>query len=524
MMNSARWLQPATEGQPVLVCIHGWAANGQVWRPLAKCLSVGVLVVDLPGFGDECAGMPSCDDFIVQLADELKALNVPIHQTYLVGWSLGGQVAALLAQQLASQGLSIAGLIAIASNPCFVAKSDWPSAMPEADFIPFQQSFMAQPALILKRFNALQATGCHSMRELRATQQALLPSAPLQGSHQHALWGDVLGWLQQDTRDILKHLQPPQLHLLAQHDALVPAQIPLGQFGEVCTLEHSSHCLPLEAPQKIARAITIFIKTHQQQALNKRKVAEAFSLAASRYDAFARVQKTVAKQVLKQLPCADRAVVLDIGCGTGALTQGVFDDWQPAHVLAVDIAQGMLHFARSHNDSNTVSFIAADAENLPIASQSVDGIMSSLAIQWCEMPALLMRELYRVLKPGGWAVIATLGPGTLAELKTAWQAIDECVHVNAFTSRALLEQACLDAGFTTTLTQQTALCDYPSLMPLLKELKAIGAHNSHTNAPAGLMTRARLQQLEQSYPLKADQKAPIVASYDVFYLALHKPV
>ncbi|WP_053981462.1 malonyl-ACP O-methyltransferase BioC [Marinagarivorans algicola] len=522
-MNSTRRLQTAKKGEPILVCIHGWAANAQVWSALVNHVNMGVFTVDLPGFGDECASVPSCDDFVAHLVTELKALNVPIHQTYLVGWSLGGQVAALLAQQLAAQGLSIAGLVTIASNPCFVAQSDWPSAMPEADFIQFQQHFATQPALTLKRFVTLQATGGQNVRELRAAQRALLPSAPLLGSHQHTLWCHTLEWLQQDTRDILKHLKPPQLHVLAQHDALVPAQTPLGQFGEALTLAHSSHCLPLEAPQKIARAITIFIKTHQQQALNKRKVAEAFSVAASRYDAFARVQKTVAKQVLKQLPCATDAVVLDIGCGTGALTQGVFNDWQPAHVLAVDIAQGMLRFARSRSRCEAVRYIAADAESLPIASQSIDGIMSSLAIQWCEMPAVLMHELYRVLKPGGWAVIATLGPGTLAELKTAWQAVDECVHVNAFTSRALLEQACLDAGFATTLTQQTAVCDYPSLMPLLKELKAIGAHNSHTNAPAGLMTRARLQQLEQNYPIKEGQKAPIVASYDVFYLVLYKP-
>lgn len=521
-MSSLRWLQRGVKDAPVLVCIHGWAANSAVWQPIVDCIDVGVVVVDLPGFGVGEAGTLVYSDFIAILAGELQAFDLSEQNTFLVGWSLGGQVATSLAAYLSTTGRHIAGLVTLASNPCFVAKNDWPNAMPGDTFLQFCQGFSEQPALTIKRFNALQASGSLNLRALRASQKALLPLAPSRDSSTHALWLNVLNWLQQDTRTALKQLQKPQLHILAQDDALVPATISLGHFGEVLTLSNTSHCLPLDAPTKVARAINIFIKTHKHKALDKRKVAAAFSLAAKRYDAFARVQKIVAKQVLHKSPITDNAIILDVGSGTGALTEGVFKYAQPAHVIALDIAQGMLQFAQSHTQHKAVSFIAADAESLPIASGSIDGIMSSLAIQWCERPELLMKELYRVLKPGGWIVIATLGPGTLGELKAAWHAVDDCVHVNAFASAALLEQASAAAGFDGKLTQQTECCDYPSLMPLLKELKAIGAHNSHVNAPAGLMTKARLKQLEQHYPVTLHQKAPIVASYDVFYLELKK--
>lgn len=542
-MNNVRWLRKGDD-LPVIVCIHGWAANSEVWQPLADCLPFNVLVIDLPGFETaaganidneiELKASAGCENsalntakpsqlftlYIQYLAAQLKRLKIT-GELYILGWSLGGQVAAALAEQLEREG-SFAGLITLASNPCFVANNTWPTAMAVNTFEQFYQGFKAQPALTLKRFHGLQSAGACNIRALRAEQKTILPHAPQENTKQHLQWLNALAWLQQDTRSALQNLQAPQLHLLAENDALVPANMPLHSFGEVQILANSGHCLPLEAPKKIARAVIIFIKTHQQKALNKTKVAEAFSLAAERYDAFARVQKIVAQSVLQKAPQANNAIILDLGSGTGALTQGLLQNTQPAQVLALDIAQGMLRFAQSRTRNKVVSFIAGDAENLPIASHSIDGIVSSLAIQWCEQPAHLMQELYRVLKPGGWAVIATLGPGTLCELKAAWQAIDDCVHVNAFASRAALEHACSQAGFDMAIVQQTQQCDYPCLMPLLKELKAIGAHNSHVNAPAGLMTRAKIKQLEQHYPLS--QSANIVASYDVFYLHLNKPV
>lgn len=544
-MNDLKWLHKGDDDLPVILCIHGWAANSEVWRPMAECLPFNVLAIDLPGFeitagadiDNEIEAKVGADFdysalrtakpsqlftlYIQYLAAQLKRLKIT-GELYILGWSLGGQVAAALAEQLECEGVSFAGLMTLASNPCFVANNTWPTAMAVNTFEPFYQGFEAQPAQTLKRFHALQGAGACNIRALRAEQKAILPNAPPVEAKQHRQWLNALCWLQQDTRSALQNLQAPQLHLLAESDGLVPANLPLHSFGEVQILANSGHCLPLEAPKKIARAVTIFIKTHQQKALNKTKVAEAFSLAAERYDAFARVQKIVAQSVLQKAPKANNAIILDLGSGTGALTQGLLQNAQPAQVLALDIAQGMLRFAQSRTCNNVVSFIAGDAENLPLASHSIDGIVSSLAIQWCEQPVHLMQELYRVLKPGGWAVIATLGPGTLCELKAAWQAIDDCVHVNAFASRAALEHACSQAGFDVAIVQQTQQCDYPCLMPLLKELKAIGAHNSHVNAPAGLMTRAKIKQLEQHYPLS--QSANIVASYDVFYLHLNKPV
>jgi malonyl-CoA O-methyltransferase len=61
---------------------------------------------------------------------------------------------------------------------------------------------------------------------------------------------------------------------------------------------------------------------------------------------------------------------------------------------------------------------------MPLADNSVAHIFSSLALQWCENIPALMFEIERVLQPGGTAVIATLGPDTLRELRSAWAKVD----------------------------------------------------------------------------------------------------
>ena len=78
----------------------------------------------------------------------------------------------------------------------------------------------------------------------------------------------------------------------------------------------------------------------------------------------------------------------------------------------------MVEFAR-RKYPRAGDWLVGDAEHLPLASQSVDLVFSSLAIQWCARPHLLFAELARVLRPGGRCLFTSLGPDTLRELRTS---------------------------------------------------------------------------------------------------------
>src|SRR5690606_13347117 len=108
-----------------------------------------------------------------------------------------------------------------------------------------------------------------------------------------------------------------------------------------------------------------------------------------------------------------------------------------AEILGLDLAEGMLRFARLERPGRS-HWLCGDAEALPLASASVDLVYSNLSIQWCENLPLLLAELRRVLRAGGKLVLTTMGPRTLRELKSAWQEVDGYVHVNRFQPQVAL--------------------------------------------------------------------------------------
>ncbi|MBN7303137.1 methyltransferase domain-containing protein [Mycobacteroides abscessus subsp. bolletii] len=105
--------------------------------------------------------------------------------------------------------------------------------------------------------------------------------------------------------------------------------------------------------------------------------------------------------------------VLDIGCGPGNFT-----GWFGAQVfpqglaVGVDASRQMLHRAVADNSGPCVAYLRADAEHLPFADNVADAVTCLAALYLINEPFLAIRELVRVLAPGGKVVILTsLAPG-----------------------------------------------------------------------------------------------------------------
>ena len=162
-----------------------------------------------------------------------------------------------------------------------------------------------------------------------------------------------------------------------------------------------------------------------------------------------------------------------------------------------------------------------DAEALPLASNSVDLIFSSLALQWCHRTKLLFAELVRVLRPGGRCVFTTLGPDTLKELRASWAAVDEHQHVNSFLpANALLQDASGQGGLQ--LREETYRMEYSKVGELLHELKTLGAHNVNRDRPSGLTGRRALQGMMRAYE-DWREEGVLPATYQVYFVTLEKP-
>ena len=100
-------------------------------------------------------------------------------------------------------------------------------------------------------------------------------------------------------------------------------------------------------------------------------------------------------------------VILDVGTGTGGSAFVLGELFPEAQVMGIDLAPAYIRFCRAYKErrgAENVDFFQANAENLEfIESDSVDFINFAYVLH--EMPAVhakqLVRELFRVLKPGG---------------------------------------------------------------------------------------------------------------------------
>jgi malonyl-CoA O-methyltransferase len=494
------------------VFIHGWGSDSSLWRSLCELLPGQHHFVDLPGYGGAAADSADLEYFLVRVAGKLP------DNCILLGWSLGGMIATQLAGLYPHK---IRALVTLATNAVFVAREGWSQAMAQSTFTGFLADFREDPVSTWSRFCALQSLGDgHRKQVLKLLKEQVPPSADT-----HTAWLEGLNWLTLlDNRELLSRLQIPQLHLLGAGDSLVPAACApalaglLPANGRVEVLAELGHAPHLSDPARVATVLRQWL----YPPIDKSRIAHSFGQAASRYDQYAHVQRRVARDMVNFCPIFGPGErVLDLGCGTGFVAQLLAG--QGPELLLADLALPMVQLARDKLPETAA--LVADAESLPLTTSSLNAIVSSLTLQWCQDLAVVAQEAARVLRPRGQLIFSTLGPSTLWELKCAWQSLDQYTHVNHFQSAPEIRAELESGGLRILALESYALVvHYTELVHLLKELKAIGAHNMNSGRKPGLTGAAQLRTLERCYREFAEPDGRLPATYDVILVRAERPI
>lgn len=100
--------------------------------------------------------------------------------------------------------------------------------------------------------------------------------------------------------------------------------------------------------------------------------------------------------------------ILDLGCGTGQLTQQIAV--AGAEVIGIDYAPSMI--AQAQKNYPNLKFIVADARCFDLA-QSFDAVFSNAALHWIKEPELVIKCIWQALKPGGRFVAEFGGKGNI---------------------------------------------------------------------------------------------------------------
>jgi SAM-dependent methyltransferase len=113
-----------------------------------------------------------------------------------------------------------------------------------------------------------------------------------------------------------------------------------------------------------------------------------------------RWSRLVAREFLPWLAVPSGRDWLDVGCGTGALTQTILDLAHPRSIRGVDPSPGFLGHAKARVGERA-RFDVGDAQALPVEPHAVDAAVSGLVLNFVPEPARAVAELARVVRPGG---------------------------------------------------------------------------------------------------------------------------
>ena len=162
----------------------------------------------------------------------------------------------------------------------------------------------------------------------------------------------------------------------------------------------------------------------------KHKVTEVFNSVANKYDlmndlmsfGMHRLWKKIALQKIAARP---DDVILDLAGGTGDLSLSLSKKiGKSGKIILADINQSMLQLGRDkmveHGIIKQVSYLLADAENLPLCSNSLDGIIIAFGLRNLTDKSAALNEMYRVLKPSGKVTILEFSTVTNPNIETLY--------------------------------------------------------------------------------------------------------
>lgn len=114
-----------------------------------------------------------------------------------------------------------------------------------------------------------------------------------------------------------------------------------------------------------------------------------------------RWSRLVAREFVRWLAVAPHAYWLDIGCGTGALSQTILEVADPQVVRGVDTSESYLEDARKRIQDPRAEFLVGEATALPVSSAAYDAVVSGLVLNFVAQPDQALREMVRAVRKGG---------------------------------------------------------------------------------------------------------------------------
>lgn len=260
---------------------------------------------------------------------------------------------------------------------------------------------------------------------------------------------------------------------------------------------------------------------------SKSQVEQAFGRAAKHYNQAALVQKRCAEQLLDELERVRAKLpsghIIEIGCGTGFLTQGLLEKMGDRTLEITDLSQSMLTACQrqiaSVNHSSEVTFRLLDGELWQPISRHYALIISSFAVQWFQQLEPTLDRWISALKPGGKVLMSFPTCHSFPEWKAACQSLDLPFTGNPLPDPAAIAQFLASRPVHVQYWQESIDISFASARDFFRSLKQIGAGTSFSHARLSISEFKQLvHKIDELMDKSANSSRKI--HYDVAYFTI----
>lgn len=243
--------------------------------------------------------------------------------------------------------------------------------------------------------------------------------------------------------------------------------------------------------------------------VNKSQVALRFAQAHRSYNDHAVVQKLICQQLLKLICLYQDEIklqnVLEIGCGSGQLSQFLLQNFDINQMILNDLYPEIEEYFENHNN---VQFLIGDIETLSL-NMPLDLVVSSSALQWVDDIDVVLSKIFKGLKPDGLFCFSSFGLKNLLEIK---QLTGQGLN---YLQPSELKEYLEKNGFEILhLSESLELMHFDHPRLVLKHLKATGvtATASHFR-----WTKTKLNEFYQNYEIFKLNKTQNKQQYPLTY-------
>jgi malonyl-CoA O-methyltransferase len=223
-----------------------------------------------------------------------------------------------------------------------------------------------------------------------------------------------------------------------------------------------------------------------------KQIKRTFNRADLSYDQNCQLQQQVGNTLIHyvQSQVTSTKNMLDLGCGTGIVTEVLAASLTSSNFQAIDIADRFVRIAQSRLAPYSIQVHEADFDNLSYSPSSFDFIFSNMALHWSKDILLLLHKLAAVCRKNGVIAFSIPLPGTLHELQP-WYAVNTLIEAN------IIQKQLLDCGYECVfhIKEQIHLPVYNTLHAL-RLLKNTGATYVHQRIHSGLKGKSLLDQID----------------------------